>query len=67
MFGLMEFMNAANSSTLSLGSTVMISSKYLFQIVNYIGEFSNICFSMCYITNSASTTDIGEPIGVPWS
>ena len=41
------------------------SSIYLFQNNKLTGDLSKISFSIFYITNSATTTETGEPIGVP--
>ena len=45
----------------------MMSSRYLFQRSGWLGGFCRTWFSISYIVNSAKTTEIGEPMGVPWS
>jgi len=50
----------------SSGITVITSSKYRFHNGNTTGVYANILSSRFYIVNSARTTEIGDPIGVPW-
>lgn len=52
-------------SKLLLGTIAITSSIYLLHNLIVHGAESSIYCSICYIVNSATATEIGEPIGVP--